>query len=73
MYQNKQYYPNDGYHMNQNNKYPTYYTNKDGDRIISGGFLGAFVLGGITGGLVAPYFYRPYPAPYPMPYPPRYW
>ena len=35
------------------------------------GFLGPFILGGITGGLVAPYFYRPYYQPYPyyqMPY-----
>lgn len=50
-----------------------------------GGFLGPFILGGITGGLVAPFFYgpgrppgpiyppRPYPPrPYPpRPYPPR--
>ena len=50
-----------------------------------GGFLGPFILGGITGGLVAPFFYgpgrppgpiyppRPYPPrPYPpTPYPPR--
>lgn len=34
-----------------------------------GGFLGPFLLGGITGGLVAPLFYqRPYPYYYP-PYP----
>lgn len=35
------------------------------------GFLGPFILGGITGGLVAPYFYRPYYQQYPyyqMPY-----
>lgn len=36
---------------------------------LMGGFLGPFILGGITGGLVAPAFYpRPYP-PYP-PFPP---
>lgn len=49
------------------------------DRFIGGGFLGPFILGGITGGLLAPSFYRPgygggygrpccygpYPAPYP--------
>lgn len=36
---------------------------------LGGGFLGPFILGGITGGLVAPAFYpRPYP-PYP-PFPP---
>lgn len=38
-------------------------------RIIGGGFLGPFVLGGITGGLLAPAFYpRPYYYPY-RPYP----
>ncbi len=45
-----------------------------------GGFLGPFILGGITGGLVAPFFYGPGrppgpiypPRPYPpRPYPPR--
>ena len=40
-----------------------------GDRFIGGGFLGPFILGGITGGLLAPAFY-PRPYPYPMPYPP---
>lgn len=41
----------------------------NGDRFIGGSFLGPFILGGITGGLIAPAFYpRPYP-PYP-PYPP---
>ncbi len=44
------------------------------DRFIGGGFLGPFILGGITGGLLAPSFYpnyRPYPMypPY-QPYPP---
>ena len=42
---------------------------RTGDRFIGGGFLGPFVLGGITGGLLAPAFYpRPYPV-YPVPYP----
>lgn len=41
------------------------------NRFIGGGFLGPFVLGGITGGLLAPSFYpRPYPI-YP-PYQPYY-
>lgn len=43
------------------------------DRLIGGGFLGPFVLGGITGGLLAPAFYPPRPRPYPYqpyPYPP---
>lgn len=32
-----------------------------GNRFVGGGFLGPFILGGITGGLVAPFFYpRPY-------------
>ena len=52
--------------------------NQNDDRIIDGGFLGPFVLGGITGGLVAPYFYpRPYYPMYYQPYPmrpyPRRW
>lgn len=76
MYQGNTYYPNtnSGYNFNPNNEY---YTNKSGDRLIGGGFLGPFVLGGITGGLVSPYFYRPYPYPRPIgrpyPYYPRYW
>ena len=41
-----------------------------GNRFIGGGFLGPFILGGITGGLLAPNFY-PRPVPfYPQPYPP---
>lgn len=40
------------------------------DRLIAGGFLGPFVLGGITGGLLAPAFYpRPYYNNYYYPYP----
>lgn len=41
----------------------------NGDRFIGGGFFGPFILGGITGGLIANS--RPnYPIyPYPMPYP----
>lgn len=36
----------------------------------AGGFFGPFILGGITGGLLAPAFYpRPYPV-YNQPYPP---
>ena len=50
-------------------------------RLIGGGFLFPFVLGGITGGLLSPAFrpnyypyYRPYPyySPYPYPYYPYY-
>lgn len=48
-----------------------YYNNKNYDNNRS--FLGPFILGGITGGLVAPYFYpRPYYYSYP-PYPPYYY
>ena len=55
--------------------------NNSDDRFIAGGFLGPFLLGGITGGLVSPlfynqrpyynnnYYYPPYPRPYPI-YPP---
>ena len=45
------------------------------DRIIGGGFAVPFLLGGITGGLLAPAFYpspyyypRPYYYPYQYPY-----
>lgn len=40
-----------------------------GNRFVGGGFLGPFILGGITGGLLAPNFY-PRPIPYYPPYPP---
>ncbi len=45
------------------------------NRFVGGGFLGPFILGGITGGLLAPSFYpRPYPVYPPVygPYPPVY-
>lgn len=47
---------------------------KSDDRIL-GGFLGPFILGGITGGLVAPAFYpnRPYYNNYYYPYPNNYY
>ena len=45
-----------------NNKYTysnyPYSNNQSNDsRLIGGGFLGPFILGGITGGLVSPLFY----------------
>ena len=50
--------------------------NSNNDRFIGGGFLGPFLLGGITGGLAAPLFYGGYNRPYynnnyyyPYPYP----
>ena len=51
--------------------------NKD-DRFVGGGFLAPFLLGGITGGLLAPSFYPrpiyypPVPYYYPRPYPVAY-
>ena len=54
-------------------------SNSSDNRLIGGGFFGPFLLGGITGGLVSPFFYnRPRPyyynnyyyPPYPRPYPP---
>lgn len=51
------------------------YYNKNNNRI-AGGFLGPFILGGITGGLVAPFFYnnnRPNYYPYPVYYSPYYY
>ena len=47
------------------------YNQNDGDRLIGGGFAGPFILGGITGGLLAPAFYRP--RPYYRPYYPPYY
>lgn len=46
----------------------------NGDRFIGGGFFGPFILGGITGGLIAnsrpnyPIYYTPYPYYQPYPY-----
>lgn len=54
--------------INMQRKYPN-----NGDRFIGGGFFGPFILGGITGGLLAnvrpnyPIYYQPYPY-YPYPY-----
>ena len=43
------------------------------DRLIGGGFFGPFLLGGITGGLLAPAFGpRPFYPAY-QPYPPYYY
>ena len=69
------------YQIPQNFNNRVYRQNNSDDRFIAGGFLGPFLLGGITGGLVSPLFYnqRPYynnnyyyPVypPY-RPYPPR--
>ena len=71
-------YPNQVYSYNRPGRpnmpgRPNFPNNPGDDRI---GFLGPFVLGGITGGLLAPAFYpRPYYPPYPpyRPYPPYYY
>ena len=45
------------------------YKDNNSNRLMGGGFLGPFILGGITGGLIAPYFYRqPYYPYYRVPY-----
>ena len=64
-----------------NNNIPQYQRNMqknknqhNGDRFIGGGFFGPFILGGITGGLIAnsrynyPMYYTPYPYYGPYPY-----
>lgn len=62
MYRNYQM-PNTSYRVYR----PMYQNN---ERIIGGGFAAPFLLGGITGAVLTPYFYRPYPRPYPPMYPP---
>lgn len=65
MYSN---FPNNNYNVynlpqqSQISHIPNSNLNNSQDRFIGGGFLGPFILGGITGGLVAPAFYnnRPY-------------
>lgn len=52
-------------------------SNSYDSRLVGGGFLGPFILGGITGGLVSPFFYgggygRPYYNNYYYGYPPYY-
>lgn len=55
--------------MQKNNHYQN-----NSDRFIGGGFFGPFILGGITGGLIAnarpnyPMYYTPYPYYPPYPY-----
>ena len=67
-----------------NNAYPNSFNNRRppfrpgwnyNNRFLGGGFFGPFLLGGITGGLLAPAFYpRPsYNQPFYQPYPPYYY
>ena len=59
-----------------NNMQRNYSNNRpnNGDRFIGGGFFGPFILGGLTGGLIAnsrynyPVYYAPYPYYPPYPY-----
>jgi hypothetical protein len=68
---NMQNYNRPNHHMNLGNS---------NDRFLGGGFFGPFILGGLTGGLIAnsrpnyPIYYSPYPyyGPYPY-YPYRYY
>lgn len=70
------YQNNNPYYRNSYN-YPVN-SNMNDERLVGGGFLGPFVLGGITGGLVAPFFYGGYNRPQayyyqPGPYRPPYY
>ena len=47
-----------------NSSYINNRKNYNNDRLVGGGFLGPFLLGGVTGGLVAPLFYGGYNRPY---------
>lgn len=38
-------------------QFPQNFNRNNSDRFVGGGFLGPFLLGGITGGLAAPLFY----------------
>ena len=61
------------YNHNMQKNYSNNKSN-NGDRFLGGGFFGPFILGGITGGLIAnsrpnyPIYYAPYPYYQPYPY-----
>lgn len=76
-------YPNYQYMSNPyNSSYYTYpesrqviarnISNQNDERLIGAGLVAPFLLGGITGVALAPYFYRPYYPYQPYPYPPYY-
>lgn len=85
MYRNYNYNINPQNMRYQNLNQPTTITSNNvvpsDERFFAGGFLGPFVLGGITGGLLAPAFnnnrpiYNNYYPSYPpyYPYPPYYY
>lgn len=60
------------YQMPNYTQYRPMYQNNN-SRLIGGGFAAPFLLGGLTGAVLTPYFYRPYQPYYypPYPYPPR--
>ncbi len=62
MYNSYQMKPNFNNYLNNKPNMPINYNNEN--RLIGGGFLGPFILGGITGGLVSPFFYGGYNRPY---------
>lgn len=67
MYSYQSYIPsNRNFSSSAYSAQPNFYPSSN-DRFIGGGFLGPFILGGITGGLIAPAF-RPRPYPYYYPY-----
>lgn len=67
-----EYYETEPTYTYSNYQYPTSYSysydQNSGDR----NFIAPFILGGITGGLLAPAFYRPYPYYRPFYGPPYY-
>ncbi len=71
MYNSYQNRPNFNNQSNFRPNVPVNFNNND-SRLIGGGFLGPFILGGITGGLVSPFFYGGYNRPYYNNYPPYY-
>lgn len=77
MYNNNNNIPQNRPNMQYNR--PLNRPNNNNDRFLGGGFFGPFLLGGLTGGLIAnsrpnyPIYYAPYPySPYPY-YPYRYY
>ena len=79
MYNNNNIPQSNGNMQNYKMNRPHNSQNNNNDRFLGGGFFGPFILGGLTGGLIANsrpnyYPYPPYPyySPYPY-YPYRYY